>query len=164
MSGRVTCGVGDVGVARAARQDRGQGRVAAALGLALELQGELRLEAERSQSATWKRTEGWAVAPWAEVTVEAIAIGSQLVGLRVKSGAVEVDADVAQVERDAVEDRAAAGSETAVIWAVSGSIRRALRTTTVPRSKGPATAGVTTAKTAGRLCRGRRGRRWPDWV
>ena len=38
------------------------------------------------------------------------------------------------------------GSETVVTWAVSGSIRRAFRTTTLPRSKGPATAGVTTAR------------------
>src|SRR6201996_6674835 len=35
------------------------------------------------------------------------------------------------------------GSDTALIWAVSGLTLSATRTTTVPRSNGPATAGVT---------------------
>ena len=38
------------------------------------------------------------------VRVEVAVKGSQLVGLRVKFGPVDVDADVAQVDRDAVDD------------------------------------------------------------
>ena len=41
------------------------------------------------------------------------------------------------------------GSETAVTCAVSGLTCSATRTTTVPRSNGPAVAGVTTARERG---------------
>ncbi len=40
-------------------------------------------------------------------------------------------------------------SETTWIWADSGSTKSGTRTTTVPRSKGPATPGVTTASESG---------------
>ena len=40
-------------------------------------------------------------------------------------------------------------SETALIWAVIGSTLSAIRTTTVPRSNGPWTAGVITASESG---------------
>ena len=41
------------------------------------------------------------------------------------------------------------GSETALIWAVSGLTLSATLTTTVPRSYGPATAGVMIASESG---------------
>ena len=41
------------------------------------------------------------------------------------------------------------GSETALIWAVSGFTLSATRTTTVPRSNGPADGGVITAIESG---------------
>src|ERR1700761_815406 len=41
------------------------------------------------------------------------------------------------------------GSETALTWAVAGLTFKAARTTTVPRSNGPATAGVMTANPRG---------------
>src|ERR1700760_474145 len=41
------------------------------------------------------------------------------------------------------------GSDTALTWAVAGLTLSAARTTTVPRSNGPATAGVTTASESG---------------
>ena len=40
-------------------------------------------------------------------------------------------------------------SETALTWAVTGSTFSATRTTTVPRSNGPETAGVITAIESG---------------
>src|SRR6476646_5807715 len=40
-------------------------------------------------------------------------------------------------------------SETAWLWAVSGSTLSATRTTTVPRSNGPATAGVIVTSESG---------------
>ena len=41
------------------------------------------------------------------------------------------------------------GSLTVVTWAVFGSTNSATRTTTVPRSNGPAVAGVITARDRG---------------
>ena len=41
------------------------------------------------------------------------------------------------------------GSVTAVTWAVFGSTNSATLTTTVPRSNGPAVAGVITARDRG---------------
>ena len=58
-----------------------------------------------AQEVTWKRLDGLAVVPSVPVIVELTLAGSQEVGFRVNSFAVEGHPDLAQVERDAVEDR-----------------------------------------------------------
>ncbi len=77
-----------------------------------------------------------------------MANGSQLVGLRVKFGR-SIFRSTERMLSWAPPKTCGIGSETAWIWAVSGSTNRATLTTTVPRSNGPAVAGVTTARERG---------------
>ena len=122
-------GQGDLDCARCWRRrawavtDRGQRRVVAALGAALEAQGQLRLEAERGaladleavgDAARWLRSVPRDRAP-------STAFGSQLVGLRVKPGRSSVDPHVAQVQRDARAGSSGSDRRRRVTWAVSGS-------------------------------------------
>ena len=79
----------------------------------LSLKASFGLKPRSEQLAAWKRLEGDAEESSAGLTKSApvprrsvvIAKGSQLVGLRVKSRAVDEDPDLADVEGDAVEDR-----------------------------------------------------------
>ncbi len=77
-----------------------------------------------------------------------MASGPQLVGLSVKS-LRSMSTSTERMLSWAPPKTLGIGSETARIWAVSGSTNSATLTTTVPRSKGPAVAGVTTARERG---------------
>ena len=144
-------GAGDVGVAGAGREDRGAGpggRRAWCRPSGCSV--SLGLKPSASQPPTWKRVGGAGALAEGRGDAEPVTgVGSQLVGLRVKSGRSTSTRTVAQVERDALRGSSGKGSETTVTWAVSGLTRRAVRTTTVPRSKGPATAGMMTAMESG---------------
>ena len=61
-------------------------------------------KAREAQLATWKCWEELERAPSVPKTSAVTASGLQLVGLRAKSGAVELDEDRAQAEGDALED------------------------------------------------------------
>ena len=75
-------------------------------------------------------------------------IGSQLVGLRVKSGRSMLASS--ERRRSGMPSRIrGSGSELIVICAVTGSRKIAARTTMLPRSKGPATAGAMKARESG---------------
>jgi len=56
------------------------------------------------QFVTWNGTERYELAPSAPVTVPVTLIGSQLVGLNMKPGAVDGYVDVPYLRRDAIED------------------------------------------------------------
>ena len=73
---------------------------------------------------------------------------AQLVGLRVNSLRLRLSS-IDRMLSWAPPKTSGIGSETAVTCVVSGSTKRATRTTTVPRSKGPAVAGVITARERG---------------
>ena len=73
---------------------------------------------------------------------------AQLVGLIVKLGLL-VLTSIERMLSLAPPKTSGIGSDTGRIRAVSGSTKRATRTTTVPRSKGPAIAGVSTASESG---------------
>ena len=71
-----------------------------------------------------------------------------MVGLSANCGAIDFDGDGADVEQgSAVDMRYRVGE--ALTTAVFGSTNSATLTTTVPRSKGPAVAGVITARDSG---------------
>ena len=167
-------GLGDVGVAGAAGQFRLEGRGAAALGGALEAELQLRLEAEAGAVGGLEGGgdgDRLVVGFGGEVQAGAehgAGGGGRFAAGRVEDefGAVDVGADVAEVDGDAVDDvgdRVRAGASTKTS-AVSGLIFRAKRTTTVPRSKGPTLAAVIETMRGrsrgrgrpGRSCRGRR--------
>ena len=96
-------------------------------------------------SPSWKRSESWAVWPRVESSEPPIEVGSQLVPLRVKFGLSSFS--FAERTSSGMPSRiVGSGSEVAVIWALLGSMWIATRVSTTPRSKGPATAGVTIAK------------------
>ncbi len=98
-------GRGDVGVvALGVGELRRQGRVAGALGRALEADRQLRgLKASLAQSPTWKGLVRAAVLAEDRSSSEPVtAIRSQLVGFRVNWLRVEADGDRADVERDAL--------------------------------------------------------------
>ena len=80
--------------------------------------------------------------------VAAFAILSQLVGLMVNS-CFDSSSAIERMLSCAPPKTSGIGSETAVTWAVSGLTCKATLTTTVPRSNGPAVAGVTTARERG---------------
>ena len=65
--------------------------------------------------------------------------------------AVHVDADVAQVQGDAVEDvgDAVGGRRSICSCAVCSSTEKAERITTLPRSKGPTVAGLIVTSESG---------------
>ena len=114
-------GLGDVGVAGLGVGDGGgQGRVAGALGGALELERQLRLEAEGVAAADLEALERGGDVAEGRDGGPSTAIGSQLVGLRVKFGRSMLSA----IERTSSGMPArivGIGSLTAWIWAVSGS-------------------------------------------
>ncbi len=100
------------------------------------------------QSPTWKGLVGLAVAPLELPIVALTAIGEQLVGLRVKLGR-SIRA-VSERSRSGTPSRiSGSGSVLTVTWVVSGLTKVAALTTTLPRSKGPATAGVMKTKETG---------------
>src|SRR5271165_6742095 len=95
-----------------------------------------------SQPESWKCEETASEAPWAPVRVPVISLGSQLVGLNSKFGRSTVTwrafratgTPLTNWGRGSLEMLTAAVSGLTVIWE---------RTSTFPRLKGPATAGVT---------------------
>jgi hypothetical protein len=101
------------------------------------------------QPAAWKRLETRTLAPWAPEAVPVSDIALQLVGLNVKPGrlivtlTVRMSAGMPLCSPSTLLTNCGRGSETTVICAVCGSMRIELRTTTLPRLKGPATAGTT---------------------
>ena len=116
----------------------GQRRVGAAFGAALEAQGELRLEAEAAALADLEAgVERRRRCRGSRAASRSTAIGSQLVGLRVKSGRSSLTCDRADVERDRPARIAGIGSVTAVIWAVFGSTCRAVLTHDGAEVEGP---------------------------
>src|SRR5262249_7899582 len=101
-----------------------------------------------AQLATWKPAVGLAVAPSSPARAVCTERGSELVGLTVNP----LRSRLTWIERSlsgtppTIEGR---GSEATVTWAESGSTLTAALTTTLPRSYGPSTAGVTTTKLSG---------------
>jgi len=106
------------------------------------------LKPSRAHSPSWKRSESAAAWPRVEISCPSTASGSQLVGLRVNSGRSR-RTEAERMFSGMPSRISGSGSVTAVISAVVGSTCRATRTTTVPRSKGPETAGVTIAMLSG---------------
>ena len=111
-----------------------QGGVAVVLGGAGELQGELGGEGESGAVGDLEvGAESFAWAPWSPLTWAFTEKGSQLVGLRVKFG--RLSSIRIERSRSGMPSRIwGRGSETAVIWAVSGLTCSAALTTTLPRS------------------------------
>jgi hypothetical protein len=106
------------------------------------------LKESAEQPPTWKGADTPALLPSTEVTAPVIVIGSQEVGLSVNWG--RPICRVMERRSSGMPSRIwGNGSETAWIWVVVGSRCRATLTTTTPRSKGPATAGVITARERG---------------
>ena len=137
----------DVGVAGARLQHRGQGRVPAALGAALEREADLRLELELPALAELEAvlSSGATLPCGSRAASRSRTAGSQLVGLRVKLG-LSIRIEIERTSSGMPLRIVGIGSEIAVSWAVAGSRLSAVRTTIVPRSNGPATAGVTIAE------------------
>ena len=114
------------------------------------------MKSRLSQPFDWKGTEaGKAVKAAGSAglappprSVAPTAIGEQLVGLREKFLRSRLTSTERMSSR-APPKTCGIGSETAWTWAVSGSTNSATLTTTVPRSNGPAVAGVTTARDRG---------------
>src|ERR1700733_4937393 len=106
------------------------------------------LNGRPSQPPTWKRSDSPAVCPRVEIACPVIAIASQLVGLSVNPGRF-ASSDTERTSSGIPSRIVGNGSLTALICAVLGLIYNATRTTTVPKSNGPATAGVMTARLRG---------------
>src|SRR5207302_6054775 len=100
------------------------------------------------QPPTWKRELTGAAKPPVDVNVPVTAIGSHDVGLIVNCGRSSVTSTW-RIRSGMPSRIVGNGSDTAVACAVVGSTYRAWRTTTVPRSYGPASAGTTTASPYG---------------
>ena len=80
--------------------------------------------------------------------VPAVAPAAQLVGLTMKLWRLTFTS-IERMSSLTPPNTFGIGSETALIWAVIGLTFSATRTTTVPRSNGPETAGVTIASDSG---------------
>ena len=99
-------------------------------------------------SASWKREERLATWPRVEVSRPLTAITLQEVPVRVKSGLSRLTSTVRTSSGMPCRIEGI-GSETAVISAVLELTWAAIRVTTVPRSKGPAVAGMIVARLSG---------------
>src|SRR5262249_29175692 len=100
------------------------------------------------QLETWKWLGTIDVDPWSPKTRVSTLNGSQFVGLTVKFGRFRLI--WIERRRSGIPSRIVGiGSETVVIFAVGGSTWTAARTTTLPRSYGPETAGTTTTRLIG---------------
>src|SRR5579862_5728523 len=100
------------------------------------------------QPPTWKRELTGAARPPVDVSVPVTLIGSHDVGLSVKSGRSR-STSIRRIRSGIPSRIVGSGSDTSVTWAVVGSTYSAWRTTTVPRSSGPASTGTTTASPYG---------------
>ena len=108
--------------------------MAAALGRALELDAQLRVEAETGAVGRLEVSRGSApTPPSSPAIVASTENGSQFVGLSAnpwRSSSIRI-----KRVRSGIPSRiCGSGSETAVTWAVTGSTEIATRTATLPRS------------------------------
>ena len=106
------------------------------------------LNGRPAQPPTWKRLEGFAVAPSELLSDAATDIAAQLVGLNVKFGRSSVIATERSFSGIPLRIVGSA-SDLAMICAVAESTNSGALTTTLPRSNGPATAGVITTALSG---------------
>jgi len=94
-----------------------------------------------SQPATWKWLNTGDVAPEAPRACPVTLIELQLVGFRTNPGR-SILATIERIRSGTPSTICGIGSVFTVTWAVLLSRKTAARTTTLPRSNGPATAGV----------------------
>ena len=100
-----------------------------------------------SETGTAEKAAGLVGSAPPPSSTPAVALARQLLPLRVNS----LRLTLTKIERMSSLAPPKTSGITAVgwIWAVSGSRKSATLTTTVPRSKGPASAGVTTTSESG---------------
>src|SRR5437588_7751583 len=101
-----------------------------------------------TQLATWKRDDTGTIAPSVEAIVPVMDVGRHEVGLNVKPGR-SIVRSTRRRRTGMPSTNVGKASDCAVTCASRGSMCSELRTSTVPRSKGPATAGTTTARPYG---------------
>ena len=106
------------------------------------------LNFSRPHSPTWKRLDSVAVWPSVVSSCPPKLIASQSDGLSAQPS-WSIFTAIERTSSGMPCRMCGIGSETAFTCAVTGSMYSAVRTTTVPRSKGPAVAGVTIARESG---------------